>query len=199
MLKKFHLLAALLGIFTMVAAAPAPTNYSADANHSNVGFSVPILDGISHVSGKFTSFSVNIVYDEADVAKSSVSANIKTASIDTGIEGRDKHLRTVDFFDAEKYPEITFQSKRVQKKGKSFLATGDFTMHGVTKEIVIPFTATGRFLNDKTKQISRGFQAKLALNRRDYGMTYSNPSVPNFVGDVVNIDLAILVRTEVPK
>jgi polyisoprenoid-binding protein YceI len=199
MLKKFQLLAAMLGIFTLAAAAAAPTNYSADVNHSNVGFAVPILDGISHVSGKFSSFSVNIAYDEADVTKSTVSANIKAASIDTGVEGRDKHLRSADFFDVEKYPEITFQSKRVQKKGKSFLATGDFTMHGVTKEIVIPFTATGKFLNEKNKQTSLGFQARVSLNRRDYGMTYSNPAVPNFVGDVVSVDLAILVRTAAAK
>ncbi len=120
MLRKFQLVAVLLGILSSVIAAPAPTKYSADANHSNVGFSVPILDGVSQVKGKFTTFTINLDYDEANITKSSVSAVIKTASIDTGIDGRDKHLRSADFFDAEKYPEITFQSKRVEKKGKTF-------------------------------------------------------------------------------
>jgi len=199
MLKKSHLFMAFLALFTVAVAAPAPTKYSADVAHSNVSFSVPILDGISHVNGKFTSFTVDIDYDEVNVSKSSVSAKVKTASIDTGIEARDKHLRNPDFFDAEKYPEITFQSKRVQKKGKRLLVTGDFSMHGVTKEIVIPFTATGKFTDIKTKRTSVGFQANFPVNRRDYGMNYANAAVPNFVGDVVNIDLAILVRTEAPK
>jgi polyisoprenoid-binding protein YceI len=89
MLKKFQLAVVLLGIFSVVVAAPVPTKYSADANHSNVGFSVPILDGVSQVRGKFTSFTVNLDYDEANITKSSVNADIKTASISTGIDARD--------------------------------------------------------------------------------------------------------------
>lgn len=199
MLRKIQLATILLGICSVVVAAPFPIKYSADANHSNVGFSVPILDGVSQVKGKFTSFTIDLNYDESTVSNSSVTAVIKTASISTGIEGRDKHLRTADFFDAEKYPEITFQSKRVEKKGKNFLAVGDFTMHGVTKEVAIPFTVTGKFVNPANQQMSAGFSANLTINRRDYGMTWKNSAVPNFVGDLVNIELAILVRTEVPK
>ena len=159
---------------------------------------MPILDGVSQVKGKFTSFTIDLNYDEDNISKSTVSAVIKAASIDTGIEGRDKHLRTADFFDVEKFPEITFQSKRVEKKGKNFLAIGDFTMHGVTKEIAIPFTATGKFINPANQQMSTGFSANLTINRRDYGMTWKNASVPNFVGDLVNIELAVLVRTQAP-
>ena len=199
MLRKFQLAVVLLGIFSVVVAAPVPTKYSADANHSNVGFSVPILDGVSQVRGKFASFTINLDYDEANITKSSVNAVIKTASISTGIDARDKHLRSADFFDAEKYPEITFQSKRVEKKGKNFLAIGDFTMHGVTKEVTIPFTVTGKFVNPANQQMSAGFSANLTINRRDYGMTWKNPSIPNFVGDLVNIELAILVKTQAPK
>jgi polyisoprenoid-binding protein YceI len=199
MLRKFHLAVVLLGIFSVVVAAPVPTKYSADANHSNVGFSVPILDGVSQVRGKFTSFTINLDYDEANITKSSVNAVIKTASISTGIDARDKHLRSADFFDAEKYPEITFQSKRVEKKGKNFLAIGDFTLHGVTKEVTIPFTVTGKFVNPANQQMSAGFSANLTINRRDYGMTWKNSSIPNFVGDLVNIELAILVKTQAPK
>ncbi len=199
MLRKFQLAAVLLGICSLVVAAPFPTKYSADANHSNVGFSVPILDGVSQVKGKFTSFTINLDYDEANITNSSVNAVIKTASIDTGIDGRDKHLRSADFFDAEKYPEITFQSKRVEKKGKNFLAIGDFTMHGVTKEVTIPFTVTGKFVNPANQQMSAGFSANLTINRRDYGMTWKHSSIPSFVGDLVNIELAILVRTQAAK
>ncbi len=199
MLKKFHLAAALLTIFAVAGGAPAPGKYSADASHSTVGFSVPILNGISRVRGKFSSFSVSIDYDEADIAKSAVRATVKAASIDTGIDARDKHLRSADFFDVEKYPETTFQSKRVAKKGKKLVATGDFTMHGVTKEITVPFTITGKFINDTNNQTMVGFLANLTVDRRDFGMLWKRSSIPNFVGDIVDIDLSILVRTEPTK
>lgn len=199
MLRKLQLVTVLFAICAVAGAAPVLTKYSADANHSNVGFSVPILDGVSHVKGKFTSFTIDLDYDEDNISKSTVNAVIKTSSIDTGIEGRDKHLRSPDFFDAEKFPDITFQSKRVEKKGKNFLAIGEFSMHGVTKEIAIPFTVTGKFVNPTNQQVTTGFSANLTINRSDYGMNWKNKSVPNFVGDLVNIELSILVRTQAPK
>ena len=93
--------------------------YPIDNNHSTVGFSVPILGGLSQVKGKFTDFAITINNDEKDITKSSVSVVIKATSVDTGIEGRDRHLRTADFFDVEKFPEITFKSERIEKKGKA--------------------------------------------------------------------------------
>src|SRR5687768_6513568 len=145
----------------------ATTNYEIDAAHSNIGFSIPIMGGLSNVRGKFTDFTVAIVYDDADVTRSSVKAVIKAASIDTGIERRDAHLRTPDFFDVEKFPEITFQSTRIEKKGKDFIAHGTFTMHGVSKEIALPFTVNGvrQATDGKT---TLGVTARATLNRRDY-------------------------------
>ncbi|MGH9967045.1 MAG: YceI family protein [Pyrinomonadaceae bacterium] len=191
--------AVLLCMLSLLTAAPAPIKYSADANHSTVGFSIPILNGVSKVRGKFTNFTVSLEYDEANIANSSVNVIIKTASIDTGIEARDKHLRTEDFFDVEKYPEITFKSKRVEKKGKHFLVTGDLSMHGVTKELAIPFMVSGRYVNAANQQAMVGFLANLSLNRRDYGMIWKHSAIPNFVGDIVHIDLAVLVRADMPK
>lgn len=101
------------------------------------------MDGLSRVNGKFTDFTVTLTNDEKDITKSSVNVIIKAASINTGIPARDTHLRSADFFDAEKYPEITFQSKRIEKKGKQLFALGTFTMHGVSKEITLPFQVTG--------------------------------------------------------
>ncbi len=123
-----------------------------------------------------------------------MTATIKTASIDTGIERRDAHLRTADFFDAEKYPEITFQSKRVERKGKQLIATGAFTMHGVTKEISLPITVTGQFKNPANNQIVFGFATTLTINRRDYGITYSNRANPTFLGDEVKIELNLITK-----
>jgi polyisoprenoid-binding protein YceI len=194
MLKRLFL-AVVLGSLFVSAHPVAPVKYSVDANHSTVGFSVPILDGVSSVSGKFTDFSVDINFDETAITKSSVTATIKATSIDTGIEARDKHLRTADFFEVEKYPEITFQSTKIVKQGKNFVAIGTFTMHGVSKEISIPFTSTGKFYNQITKKNLMGFSANLQLDRRDYGMAWKHSAVPNWVGDLVTIELAILVRT----
>ena len=194
MLKRFTLAVVFGCLSTLSAQAIATVKYSVDANHSTVGFSIPILDGVSRVRGKFTDFAVDINYDETDITKSSVTAKIKAASIDTGIEARDKHLRTADFFDVEKYPEITFQSTKVVKKGRNFIAIGTLTMHGVSKEVSIPFISTGKFYNQITKKNLKGFSANLELNRRDYGMTLKHSAVANWVGDLVSIELAILVR-----
>ena len=195
MLKKLFLAILLANLSTVSGPPVASVKYSVDANHSTVGFSIPILDGVSSVRGKFTDFAIDIDYDETDITKSSVTAKIKAASIDTGVEARDKHLRTADFFEVEKYPEITFQSSKIVKKGKGFIAIGTFTMHGVSKEISIPFTSTGKFYNPITKKNLMGFSAKLQLDRREYGMTWKHSAVPNWVGDLVTIELDILVRT----
>lgn len=195
MLKRLFLAVVLGSLFAVSAHPVAPPKYSVDANHSTVGFSVPILDGVSSVRGKFTDFSVDINFDETAITKSSVTATIKATSIDTGVEARDKHLRTADFFEVEKYPEITFQSRKIVKKGKHFIAIGTFTMHGVSKELSIPFTSTGKFYNQVTKKNLMGFSANLQLDRRDYGMAWKHSAVPNWVGDLVTIELVILVRT----
>src|SRR5262245_57214934 len=93
-------------VFSLTIAAQVSTSrpYPIDMNHSTVGFSVPIMGGLSKVRGKFTDFNIALTNDEKDITKSSVNVVIKAASVDTGIEGRDKHLRTADFFDVEKFP-----------------------------------------------------------------------------------------------
>src|SRR6185436_19285253 len=151
MLKKTVLPVLLLLAVTAIAQDGATTRpYPIDNNHSTVGFSVPILGGLSQVKGKFTDFAITINNDEKDITKASVSVVIKATSVNTGIEGRDRHLRTADFFDVEKFPEITFKSERIEKKGKQFIAHGPLTMHGVTKEIALPFTITGTLKNPLT-------------------------------------------------
>jgi polyisoprenoid-binding protein YceI len=168
--------------------------YPIDMNHSTVGFSVSIMGGLSKVSGKFTDFSITLTNDEHDVTKSSVNVVIKAASINTGITARDNHLRTADFFDVAQFPEITFQSKRIEKQGKGFIAVGDLTMHGVTREIILPFSIAGTNRDAAKKKMNIGYAAHLALNRRDFGINWEHQSVPNFVGDNVDIDIALITR-----
>lgn len=197
MFKLFLAVALVVSFFAALPASSSNTTavqYGVDKNHSTVGFAVPILGGMSKVRGKFTDFDVQITYDEADITKSSVTATIKAASIDTGIENRDKHLRTADFFDVEKYPEITFQSKRVEKRGDKLTAFGTFTMHGVSKEVALPFMITGKFKNPKDGDVSIGFASKLTINRQDYGITWRNKDIPTFIGDEVEIELNLITR-----
>jgi polyisoprenoid-binding protein YceI len=198
-MRRHTLLAAALAVvLAALTAYPAVTRYDADVAHSNVGFAIPILGGLSHVRGKFNDFSVEIVYDDKDVTKSTVRAVIKTASIDTGIERRDAHLRTADFFDAEKFPEITFQSTRVEQKGKDFVAHGTFTMRGVSKEIPLPFTINGvsKAADGKT---TLGVTARATVNRRDYGINFARPDNPNFLGDTVEVELNVITRAAAPQ
>ena len=193
MLKKLWLVTFAVSI-TAVAQVSTGKTYPIDMNHSNVGFAVPIMGGLSKVKGKFTDFNVNLISDEKDITKSTVTVTIKAASIDTGIEARDKHLKSADFFDVEKFPEITFQSSRIDKKDNQFVAHGPLTMHGVTKEIDLPFTVTGVTENaDKTKK-NVGYSATMVLNRRDYGINYTHKTVPNFIGDNITVEIDLITR-----
>jgi polyisoprenoid-binding protein YceI len=153
---------------------------------------------MSKVTGKFTDFTIKITHDEADITRSSVSATIKTASINTGIARRDDHLRTADFFDAEKFPEITFQSKRIEKKGDKLFAIGDLSMRGVTKEITLPFTITG-VNKSPSGQATYGFSARMPINRQDYGVAFKRRDNPDFIGDVVEIQIDLITRAEQKK
>jgi len=185
-----------IAIFSAINAPQLNTarQYPIDANHSTIGFEVSIMDGLSRVNGKFTDFTITLTTDEQDITKSSVNVVIKASSINTGIAARDTHLKSADFFDSEKYPDITFQSKRVEKKGKQFFATGIFTMHGVSKEITLPFQITGVSKDPVSKKMNLGYSAQIVLNRRDYGINWSHPKVPDFVNDNVEVQINLLTK-----
>ncbi len=149
----------------------AGDTYTLDVAHSKVEFTVTHMM-ISKVTGKFREFSGTIMYDEKDMSKWSASVDIKTASIFTDNEKRDNHLRSDDFFNAEKYPLITFRSKRFEKRGDQYVAIGDLTIRDVTKEIELPFTITGKVV-DPWGNTRIGVEAELVINRQDYGVKWS--------------------------
>ena len=157
------------------AAAPRPQateTYMIDPVHSTIGFSVRHLV-INYVPGRFKEFQGTIQYDPSDVTKSSVEFTAKVASIDTGVAPRDNHLRSPDFFDAAKYPDMTFKSTKVERKGKdAYVARGTFTLKGVSKEIAIPFKLYGP-VTDPRKTVRLGVEASLTINRQDYGVSWS--------------------------
>src|SRR3984885_15854846 len=197
-MTAFTLIAvSLTGLFTIPVlyaqvkpAAPPPMKV--DHNHSTIGFAVPILGGISKVTGRFTDFDLGVVYDEVDITKSSVNTTIRVASIDTGIADRDKDLRSDGFFDADKFPTITFVSHRIEKKDGKIIAHGTLTMKGVAKEIDLPITPAGEFQLPNNGNKIIGFHASMKLNRRDYGITWEHQALATFVGDEVTVNIDII-------
>lgn len=163
---KGRFLTAMAAVLLAVSAQAAET-LKVDRAHSFVNFE--IKHTVSSVTGAFNDFAGTIQFDSADPTQSAVELTIQTASVDTGVEARDNHLRTPDFFDAEKNPQITFKSKRVAKKsGDVYDVTGDFTMHGVTKEITIPVTFLGSIKGRRGEVF--GFRSDFKVNRLDYGV-----------------------------
>lgn len=184
-------------LFTALVApqANAPRELPVDLEHSTVGFAVPILGGLAKVTGKFTDFAVTLRHDETEITRSSVTVVIKAASINTGIEQRDAHLRTADFFDVQKYPEITFQSDRVEKRGNQQVAVGPLTMRGVTKQIELPFTIREASRDTKAGTMTLAYAARTVLDRRDFGITWQHQQYPNYVGDKIEIAIDLLTKT----
>lgn len=157
-----------------------------ESNHSTVQFIVPISNGITRVTGKFNEYTIDIDYNDEDFTQSTISATIKVESIDTGIDARDDHLRTADFFDVGQFPEITFISEEIIKKGNSFLVKGKFTMHGVSKTIEFPLIITG-----KEGENTIGFSSRLTLNRVDYGVgaDFKHSSMENFLSEDIHVEI----------
>lgn len=161
--------------------------YSFDKAHSAIGFKVR-HNGLIDLPGFFRDFSGSINYDAKDVSKSSVEFTAKATSIDTGVAGRDNHLRSKDFFEVETYPEVKFKSTKVEKKGSQWIVTGDLTMKGVTKSVAMPFNIAGFMPASERSGARMGITASTKLNRRDYGITYGVNSV---ISDEIAIDLQI--------
>jgi polyisoprenoid-binding protein YceI len=185
-----------LPVFLSLAILLAPTVASAsvwniDPEHSSIMFKVSHL-GLVDVKGIFRTYQGTVTLDEKDITKSSVKVSIDAASVDTGVEKRDEHLRTSDFFDVVRHPGITFVSKKVARAGKGKLkVTGDLTIYGVTKEVVLDVTGPSKELKDPWGNIRRGVSATTTINRKDFGLTY-NKILDNgvlVIGNKVTISL----------
>ena len=175
------------------AEAMAADKYELDKPHTNVGFSVKHMV-ITSVKGNFSDFDGYVMFDADDVTKTSARGTIKVASIDTGNDKRDDHLRSEEFFHAEKYPEITFESKNVYKpeKGEGYVMVGDITVRGVTKEIEVPFEIVGQ-VTDPWGNTRVGIHAEAKINRQDFGVSWSQALEGGglIVGNDVKIELDI--------
>jgi polyisoprenoid-binding protein YceI len=188
-MKKLITLTCLSALLIVRSSFAADT-YVFDKVHSSIGFQIRHL--FSNVPGKFDDFTGTIQFDEANPEQSSVEVNIKTASVDTGVKMRDDDLRSSHFFDAQNFPEITFKSKSVKTTGKDTAdVTGDLTIHGVTKEVVLKVELLGKGAGPKNSIVS-GWDATTALKRSDFGLTWNQViEGTQMVGDDVKIELHI--------
>jgi len=149
------------------------TNWTIDPAQSGIHFSVRHLV-IAKVRGKFTSLKGAIELDEADLTHSKIDVSIDVASVNTSEDKRDAHLRSGDFFDAEKFPTATFKSTSITKNGDAYLVKGDLSVHGVTKGVELQATFEGKG-RDRRGGERAAFQAKASINREDWGMKFNMP------------------------
>jgi len=178
-----------------VSAAFSGEKYSIDAAHTTTEFAVRHMV-ISTVKGSFPDVSGEIVYDEEDITRSTVDVRIKVASVNTNNDKRDEHLRSPEFFDAEKYPEITFKSKKIEKNKEGHMLTGILTIRDVSKEVTFPFELTGK-VTDPWGSVRIGAEASLKINRQEFGVAWNK--VLEGGGLVVGNDVKINISLEAVK
>ena len=181
-------LAALIVALSSGASAAVET-YKIDPVHSSVAFSVRHF--VSKVPGKFTQFAGSITVDRDDLTKSSAEATIQISSVDTGTQKRDDHLRSADFFDAAKYPTMSFKSKSWKKTGENtFDVTGDLTLKDVTKEVVLKVSLLGFGPGMGGTQLS-GWEATTTIDKKQW-----NVKDPAMLDAALGDDVTITINIE---
>ena len=183
---------------TLASPAFADT-YQVDKQHTEAAFQVRHI--FTKVRGVFRDVDGTIAFDKADPTRSTVVFRLKTASVDTGVDQRDTHLRSQDFFWADRYPEITFTSRKIVAAGaNAFEVTGDLTIRGVTRQITLPVTYLGE-QKDPFGNVKAGFETAISLNRTDYGLTWNKALEAGgvLVADQVDITINLEAGKEIPK
>jgi polyisoprenoid-binding protein YceI len=179
-----------VSIFVMSAFAQVET-WKIDPAHSAAQFAVRHM-GISTVRGEFKKVSGSAGYDTADPGKTSLDATIDATTVDTRVDMRDHDLRSPNFLDVQKYPTITFKSKRAESAGPGKMKiTGDLTIHGVTKEVVLDVDGPTSSVKDPRGNFHIGASATTKINRKDFGVN----GAPGMAGDEISITIdAELIR-----
>ncbi len=170
-------------------------SWKIDEMHSEVGFKVKHLV-ISTVSGKFKSFEGTVFAEKSDFSDAKVSFKAHVDSIDTGVEQRDGHLKSADFFEVEKFPEISFESSEVVKDGSEYKLTGNLTLRDVTKPVTLKVEFGGSGPN-MYGQIVAGFEVNGKINRKDFGLTWG--AVTEAGGVVVSDEVRLYADIELIK
>lgn len=184
---------ALLAGATHVAATE---KFTVDTGHSFLGFTVKHM-AVASVRGEFKDFTADLTVDEADLANSSIVLTIQAASIDTREEDRDEHLRGEDFFEVKSFPEIVFRSRKIERvEGNRYLATGDLTLKGTTREVVLDLEINGP-VKDPWGNYRVGAEGGVTIDRQDFGVNYSR--LMDNGGLVVSDDVKISFSLEAKR
>ena len=171
--------------------------WNIDPAHTSAQFAVRHLM-VSTVRGEFSKVEGAVNFDEQNPTKSSVEATIEVGSINTRVAKRDDHLKSPDFFDAAKYPTITFKSKKIEAAGEGkFKVTGDLTLHGVTKEVVLNVEGSPKPVKDPSGNLRMGGVATTKLNRKDFGLTWNKALETG--GVVVGEDIDVTIDVELTR
>jgi len=178
---------------TQSAVGAANDEWKIDPLHTKAGFTVRHMM-VSNVHGEFAKVTGTAHYDGQSLSDSGVSAVIDTASIDTSEPQRDQHLKSPDFFDAAKYPTITFKSTKVETDADGFKIAGDLTMHGVTKPVTLTAEALPPPIKDPHGFLRTGTEAKTKINRKDFGLAFDK--VMDNGGALVGDDVDITIEVE---
>ncbi|MGV3621014.1 MAG: YceI family protein [Archangium sp.] len=191
-MKKLILAAAL----TLSSFAFAST-WDIDSSHASANFAVKHL-AVSTVNGTLGAVTGKVELDDKDVTKSKIEATIDVKGINTKEQKRDDHLRGKDFFEVEKFPNITFKSTKIEKgEGNKLKVTGDLTIKGTTKPVVLDAELTPEVANPFTKGKTRGFTGTTTINRKDFGLTWNVALETG--GVLVSDDVKISVDGELVK
>ena len=187
-MKRLVLLTGILALAAPMAVAQYST-WASDPAHSEVDFTIKHAS-VSNVHGRFGGVAATLVYNEADVTKSTVTATIDVSTVDTGESPRDTHIKTDAFLDIAKFPYATFTSTNVAKNGNKLTVSGNFTLHGVTKPVVLdvdgPSAPVEGMMDHKPHS---GFTATTTISRTAYGIGTSFPSA--MVGDDVKLTIEV--------
>lgn len=177
---------AILLVFSLSAfTVNNPNIWTNDAPHSQLFFTVTHL-GINDVSGTFDDFTVTVESSKPDFSDAVFNLTAKTNSINTRVEARNNHLKSADFFDVEKYPELTFTSTGIQPAGENkYKLTGDLTIHGVTKTITVDLLYRGQTVNPMSSKLTTSFQINTTIKRSDFEVGGKFPEA--IVSDEVRI------------
>ena len=167
------------------------STWNIDTTHSSIGFSVRHMV-FAKVKGRFTSWKGTLELDPTDATKASVEVTVDAASVDTGTPDRDNHLRSADFFDAARFPEVTFRSTGVERAGAALRLTGALTIRGVTRDVVLEVRDGGR-AKDPWGNQRVAFSATTSIDRREFGLTWNQALEAGglLVGERVDLELEI--------
>jgi polyisoprenoid-binding protein YceI len=187
-------IATLIIALTLIVPAIAQAgSWDLDPAHTEVGFKIRHMM-VTNVRGVFHDVKGTLKFDAVDPSKSSIDVVIQAVSIDTGIEKRDNHLRSPDFFDVEKFPTLTFNSTKFDKVADGvFKVTGNLSIHGVTKEVVLDVEGLNQQVVDPWGGTRMGAFATTKINRKDYGLTWNKALEAGgwLVGDELTINLEV--------